>query len=191
MAEGDSIQKCSERELVQAALNGSDDAFAALLGASRPKMLAMARMILFPSEEAEDAVQTAALNAYQYLSSFRAESSFHTWLMSITINQARMRRRQLTRARLLALDDLQGCVPQLRDPAAGPEAGYESRELKALLHEEAGRLPQQLRQVMLLYMEDVSMGEASQRLGLSLAATKARLFRARAELFGRVRAVLA
>jgi RNA polymerase sigma-70 factor (ECF subfamily) len=191
MGEGDAMQKTLERDLVKAALNGSSRAFDALLRASRPKMMAVARLILLNADDAEDAVQAAALNAYQYLSSLRAESSFHAWLMSIAINQARLRRRQIRRTRLLALENVQESAPQLRDVAAGPEAGFAAQELKALLHLEARRLPEKLQQVMLMYFDDVSMADASQRLGLSLSATKARLFRARVELFSRMRAVLA
>ena len=185
------MQECSERDLLESALSGSDEAFGALMRASRPKLLAVARLILLDAGEAEDAVQAAALNAYRSLSSFRAESSFHTWVTSIAINQARMRRRQLRRSRLVPMEEVQDFVPQARDSAPGPEIGYASQELHARLRLEVRRLPEQLRQVMLLHIEDVSMADASRRLGLSLAATKARLFRARHHLFSRMRAVLA
>jgi RNA polymerase sigma factor (sigma-70 family) len=191
MARGEEMQKCSERDLLASALNGSDEAFGALLRASRPKLLAAARLILPDAEEAEDAVQAAAWNAYRSLSSFRAESSFHTWVTSIAINQARMRRRQLRRSRLVPMEEVQDFVPQSRDSAPGPEAGYAAQELRVRLRREVRRLPAQLRQVMLLYIDDVSMADASRRLGLSLAATKARLFRARRHLFSRMRTVLA
>ena len=185
------MQKCSERELVKSALGGSDQAFGALVRASRPKLLAAARMILLDEAEAEDAVQAATLNAYRSLSSFRAESSFHTWLTSIAVNQARMRRRQLRRSRLVAWEEVQNFVPHARDSAQGPEDSYATQELRSRLLHEVWRLPEQFRQVMLLYIDDVSMTDAAQRLGLSLSATKARLFRARHELFSRMRAVLA
>jgi len=44
--------------------------------------------------DAEEVAQEAVLKAFQHLAKFRAECKFSTWLVQITINEARMRLRK-------------------------------------------------------------------------------------------------
>ena len=184
------LKSLGERDLVQLATQGSPEAFAELMQRSRPRLLRAAAAIVTSPEEAEDAFQTASWKAYEHLSTFRQESSFNTWLTSIVVNQARMRMREVRRARLVPLDELSGgaAIPalELRDRAANPEQSYASEELIRVLHEEIRRLPAPLRQVMLLHVQNLSAAEAAARLGLTVAAAKSRLFRARQRLYDRM-----
>jgi len=180
-----------ENELIHSAQQGSEDAFAELLRRSRPRLWRAAIGILKNPEEAEDAIQNATWKAWQHLEGFRQDSSFNTWLTSIVVNQARMRLRELRRARVVSIDDApeDGIAPlrQIADSALDPEQNCSGRELRRALNREIGRLPRQLRQIMLLYVENRSMPEAADTLGLSVAAAKTRLFRARQELHNRMR----
>src|SRR4051812_34676727 len=87
-----------EKDLVTEAQEGSADAFAELVRRHRWRMLYVACTILNRREDAEDAVQAAFWSAFQHLGVFRRDSSFKTWLTTITLNHARMRRRELARA---------------------------------------------------------------------------------------------
>jgi len=178
----------AEADLVREAQDGSADAFTELLRRSRPRLMYAARSILKTREEAEDAVQAASWKAFERLETFRGESSFNTWLTSIVVNQARMRRRELRRAQFLFLDDgPESLAPRLADGAPTAEEAYAGEELVQVLHREIRRLPAQLRQVMLLHVQNLSMMESAERLGVSLSAAKARLFRARLQLYERMR----
>jgi RNA polymerase sigma-70 factor (ECF subfamily) len=184
------LRDLGENDLVQLARQGSPEAFSELMRRSRPRLLRAAAAIVNSPEEAEDALQNASWKAYEHLANFRQESSFNTWLTTIVVNQARMRMREVRRARLVSLDEAPegrpAPVPELPDMAADPEHAYASEELLQLLHQEIRRLPAPLRQVMLLYVENHSAAEAAERLGLSVAAAKTRLFRARQQLFHRM-----
>ncbi len=54
--------------------------------------------LLKSEAEAEDAAQDAIVKAFRYLHTFRSDSRFSTWLISITLNEARSRLRQAARA---------------------------------------------------------------------------------------------
>lgn len=189
------MQNCSnqwrdraEVDLVRAAQGGEADAFSELLRRSRRSMLSGAWMILKNSDEAEDAVQAACWKAFQHLETFRGEASFNTWLTTITVNQARMRRRQLRRLKLVLVDDPPNPADvRLRDAMPNAEELYAAQELVRMLNGEIRRLPAQLRHAMLLHIQNLSVAEVAERLGVTIAAAKARLFRARVRLHRRMR----
>ncbi|MFN7993337.1 MAG: sigma-70 family RNA polymerase sigma factor [Bryobacteraceae bacterium] len=181
----------AEGELVRSAQGGSSDAFEELWRRSRPRLWRAASSVLNSPEEAEDALQNACWKAYQHLSSFRADSSFNTWLTSIVVNQARMRLRQLRRARLISLDhapeDRPTLMPDFADTSPDPEVSYAGVELVSALHREIRRLPAQFRQVLLLHLQNMPVTDVAEHLGLTVTAAKARLFRARHYLDARMR----
>jgi RNA polymerase sigma-70 factor (ECF subfamily) len=178
----------AESDLLEAARTGSSGALTELLRRSRPRMLRAAGTILRDAGDAEDAVQVACCKAFEHLGTFRGESSFNTWLTSIVVNQARMRRRELQRASILSLADVpESAYQRLRTAPHSAEEAYAGSELLRILHRELRRLPSPLRKVMLLYVESLPMIEIAGELGVSVAAAKARLFRARMCLQSRMR----
>ena len=184
------LQDADEIDLIGAAQQGSEAAFTELLRRNRQRMWRTAMYVLKNPYEAEDVVQNASWKAWQHLSKFRHDSRFSTWLTVIALNQARMRLRELRRANTVSMDDDSSepaaRIPQLCDTAPSPEEAYAGSELVCALHQEIRRLPSQLKQVMLLSVENLTMDEAADQLGVTLAAAKARLFRARQELYNRM-----
>ena len=148
--------------------------------------LRLARSILKEEDEAADAVQAAYTNALRYLSGFRGESSFSTWISRIVVNQSLMRLRQLKRAATISIENLtvEPAVPMFANSKLpGPHEVLEQRELAAAIERALGSLPEALRRIWMLHeMEGLSMRDLSHALGISVSAAKSRLFRARAGL---------
>ncbi|HEY0430233.1 MAG TPA: sigma-70 family RNA polymerase sigma factor [Pyrinomonadaceae bacterium] len=76
----------SEEELVSRAQAGGADAFCLLAEAYERRIYSLAFHYTRERQDAEDLSQEVWLKAYRALASFRYESSFYTWLRSITIN---------------------------------------------------------------------------------------------------------
>jgi RNA polymerase sigma-70 factor (ECF subfamily) len=76
----------SEEELVKRAQAGEADAFCLLAEAYERRIYSLAFHYTRERQDAEDLSQEVWLKAYRALASFRFESSFYTWLRSITIN---------------------------------------------------------------------------------------------------------
>jgi RNA polymerase sigma-70 factor (ECF subfamily) len=98
-----------------------------------------------------------------------------------------MRLRSARRASWLYLDDVrpgeERATLELTDPAQSPESRLGTRELAGLLRREIRRIPPLLRNVFeLRELDELPMPEVAQRLGITVAAAKSRLLRARAEL---------
>ncbi len=139
--------------------------------------LRTARRILRTREDAEDAVQTAYCAAFRHLDGFRSESSFKTWIIRIVVNCCLLHLRERRGKWLVGLDDVRAFA---HSHVNTPETLCYLGELETAHRKAAAELPQTLKTVYDFYMHS---GDAcaliSRRLGLTPAAAKSRLFRAR------------
>jgi RNA polymerase sigma-70 factor, ECF subfamily len=125
------------------------------------------------------------LKAYQNLAEFREDSQFSTWLIRITVNQSLMKLRKQRTVREVSLDeDFQGdgnMLPiEATDWAPNPEQLYWASELRHILTQTLEAVRPALRAVFVLRdIEGLSIDQTAAVLGLSQAAVKARLWRAR------------
>ena len=176
----------ADEELVRLSQAGRTDAFSELTQRNYGVSLRLAISILRDREEAEDEVQNAYWKAFRHIGQFHFDAKFSTWITRIVVNQCLMRLRSARRANWLYLDDARseerGCL-ELRDPTLTPESRLGTRELATLLKREIRRIPPLLRRVFeLRELDELPMQEVAERLGISVAAAKSRLLRARAEL---------
>jgi RNA polymerase sigma-70 factor (ECF subfamily) len=138
--------------------------------------------------DAEDVAQEAFIRAFRKLESFRAESKFSTWLISITINEARTRLRRQALVRMEPLDQLPNedkCISPalLRDWREIPSEAVQREEVRNLIHLAVEQLPDIYREVFLLRdVEELTISETAEALNISIPSVKVRLHRARLRL---------
>jgi RNA polymerase sigma-70 factor (ECF subfamily) len=180
----------SKTEISLEALRGGDRReFARLVDAYSGPLYRLALKMLGNASDAEDALQNTFLKAFQHLDTFEGRSSLSTWLYRIASNEAlmllRKRRPETNFSDMTAEDeDIRNYDPvQLTDWCCLPEDEYLSAEAHTILDRAVERLPETLRIVFVLRdIEDLSIQETSQVLGLSETAVKTRLLRARLRL---------
>ena len=166
-------------------LAGESQLFHELIRPYERRVYVMALSFLHNEADAEDAAQEAFLKAFRNLSSFRGEAKFGTWLVSITLNEARSRIRSRNTVKMESLDepaDDQGHISPalLRDWKEIPSEALERKEVRLLLQQAITALPLIYREVFQLRdIEQLSVNEAAAALGISIAAVKVRLHRAR------------
>jgi RNA polymerase sigma-70 factor, ECF subfamily len=90
-----SIPGVSDAELIERARSGDHAAFGELVERHQQAVFRAAIAALRSREEAEEVAQEALVLAFRKIRSFRGESSFKTWLLTITWNRAMDRRRSL------------------------------------------------------------------------------------------------
>lgn len=133
--------------------------------------------ILRSKEDSEDAVQTAYSAAFREFHRFRGESSFKTWITRIVVNCCLMQLRDRRARPQVPLDDVQHAV---ESQAVTPETLCYLQELHAAHTTAASRLPQHLKDVYApCLIAGLAFPAVAHQLGLTPAAAKARLFRAR------------
>jgi RNA polymerase sigma-70 factor (ECF subfamily) len=178
----------SDREaaLLARARGGDVEAFAELVRLLERRVRALLGRLLDDERDVEEAAQDTFLQAWRNLDRFRAEASPFTWIYRIAVNEALQRTRR-KRLDLRSLDDVAG-LDASAEPSWGgwlrsPEEAVEGREAAAFLAERLRRLPFEFRApVVLRDVEGWSNQEVADALGLSLAAAKSRIHRARMQL---------
>src|SRR6266403_378357 len=141
--------------------------------------------LIRPYERRVYAAQEAVLKAFKHIRQFRAESRFSTWLIQITVNEARMRRRKAHANIMEPIVDRQdeegNYTPRdFADWREIPSETLERNEVRQKLAEALAELGQIYREVFVLRdMQHLSIEETAKALGISTASVKTRLLRAR------------
>jgi RNA polymerase sigma-70 factor (ECF subfamily) len=174
-----------EAQMIVSILAGDTQIFHDLIRPYERSVYVMALSFLQNEADAEDAAQEAFLKAFRNLASFRGEAKFGTWLVSIALNEARSRIRKRNTVKMESLDeaaDGQAHISPalLRDWREVPLQALERKEIRFLLQEAIASLPLIYREVFLLRdIEELSVNESAESLGISVASVKVRLHRAR------------
>lgn len=171
--------------MIAAICAGSTELYHSLIRPYESSVFKLALSFMKNDSEAEDVAQEAFLTAFRKLADFRGESKFSTWLISITLNEARRRLRRQSTVRMESLDETaeskSAVSPALlRDWREIPSEALERREIAALLEEAIGSLSPIYREVLVLRdIEELSIEETSSALSISISSVKVRLHRAR------------
>ena len=176
-----------ETTLILEAQSGNNDAFTELVRQYERHVYRLALNITCNPEDAKDVLQESLLKAYINLARFQGRSRFYTWLVRIAINESLMKlrksRAEVSLDKPIETDDGSFMPREIEDWGENPEERYSRAELQEILAMAIGRLPLPYRVVFQLRdVDGLSIEETAQALGLSAAAVKSRLLRARLQL---------
>jgi RNA polymerase sigma-70 factor (ECF subfamily) len=176
--------------LVERISGGDQAAFESLMRRHNGKLFRIARAIVKDDSDAEDVLQDAYLDAYRHIHDFRGGSQVATWLARIVINQALMRLRKEKRRSIIVPfreprtanpDPTEADVPD--DTNESPSNRLLRDEIRRILERRIDELPLSFRTVFIMReVEDMSVQETAECLGITPATVRTRLFRARALL---------
>ena len=178
-----------EAALVRRIVAGDLPAFEALMRANNRRLYRLARATLRDDAEAEDALQEAYLAAHRALAGFRGEAALSTWLARLVNNECLGRLRKQARRHnifpIVALDaeaDPEAQMDDDRQPEA-PDRALVRTQMRDLLERRLDALPETFRRVFVLRaVEELSVEETAQVLGIPEATVRSRHFRARSLL---------
>jgi RNA polymerase sigma-70 factor (ECF subfamily) len=182
------LRAWSEEQLIAAAKSGRRAPFGELCERHMKQVSYVTRRITRNREDAEDAAQECFLNAFVHLKDFDGRSQFATWLTRIAINVALMKLRKNRRAQEVALDEPNASSEpvaqrEFRDDAPDPEESCSLRERRRIVKSAISALRPRARNVVeLFHLQEHSIRETAQILGISTGAAKARMFHAKIAL---------
>jgi RNA polymerase sigma-70 factor, ECF subfamily len=163
--------------------------FEALMRQYNPRLFRVARSILKNEAEAEDALQEAYIQAYRKMADFRGDAEMGTWLTRIVINQALMQLRRRKRERIVVPFKNQGSDPNAQEAdvadarAESPSDITLRAEVRRIIERRIDELPVSFRTVFVMReVEEMTVHETAECLGIPDATVRTRLFRARALL---------
>jgi RNA polymerase sigma-70 factor (ECF subfamily) len=182
----------SDQSLIEKVRGGDYQAFEFLVTRYEAKVYRLAIRMLRNPQDAEDALQETFLQVFRGLAGFEGRSQFSTWLFRLATNVClmRIRHRETEPSKLLPLEDY---LPKLEEGEGAQMAEWADRPEDALLSKESreqmmgalDKLPPEYRAVFILRdIEGFSNAETGESLGISIAAVKSRLHRARLALRG-------
>lgn len=176
-----------DASVVHRVLAGDPAAFALLMRRCNRRLYRLARAIVDNDAEAEDALQEAYLSAYRRLRQFRGDSSLITWLSRLVVNECLGRKRRSARR--------QNVIPMISSPAdaeveavasddlGSPDAVADRAQMRGILERRIDALPESFRAVFVLRsVEELSVEETAQCLGIPAETVRSRHFRAKALL---------
>jgi RNA polymerase sigma-70 factor (ECF subfamily) len=179
----------NESKLIRRVGEGDVQAFHDLVRPYERAIFLAALSLVRNEADAEDVAQEAILKAFKNLSRFRQEAKFSTWVIQITINEAKMKLRKDRRHLYESLDEGQqnnegDYVPKdFADWREIPSEALEQSELRRAIVKALDSLPEKYRTVLILRdVQQLSINETAQVLGLSEANVKTRLCRARLQM---------
>ena len=158
-------------QLARQATGGDLDAFEELIRHLQRRVYGFAYQHLRDADEAHDLAQEIFVKLYRNLGRFDADRPFEPWFWKLAANTTINYRRKR--------------VPLPVQPAPEDEVGVEVQLIKhdpALVDALAQLDPSYRLPILLHYYADLSLEQVSQTLNLTLAATKSRLHRGRAQL---------
>lgn len=159
-------------------LGGDVELFEVIMRRHNQKVFRAVRAIVKNDNEAEDVMQEAYVSAFAHLSSFAGRSQLSTWLVRIAVNEAfaRLRRDK----KVAAWDESEAEVFEMPSQIRGPEEHASDTELRGILESVVDTLPEGFRTVFVLRaVEQLSVGETAEVLGIPEDTVKTRLHRAR------------
>ena len=175
-----------EADLIARIKAGERDLFYELIQPYQRTVYAAAYSVLGNPTDAEDAAQEAFLKALAHLGQFRAEAKFSTWLVQITLNEARLRIRKERKGLYSSIDE--GAQDEdgdyfpvdYADWREIPSETLQRKELKEALQRALAALKPIYREVLVLRdIEHLSITETAAALDITEASVKTRLLRAR------------
>ena len=163
---------------------GAFDAFVAAYG---DRIYGFGRRVCGASEDARDVVQDTLLQAYLSLRELEHPEALRSWLYRVASNACLMKRRKgkYEPAREISLEELaprpgEGPGVEIPDPASLPDENFARTRIRERVQAAIGDLPPHYRIVLVMRdMEQLSIDETSEALGLPASTIKMRLHRAR------------
>src|SRR5467141_1102046 len=181
------LRAWSEEQLIAAAKTGRRAPFGELCERHMKQVSCVTRRIMRNREDAEDALQDCLLNAFVHVKDFDERSRFATWLTRIAINAALIKLRKNRRVREVPIDEPNPSSEpvaqrEFRYVAPDPEESCSLRERKRIVKSAISGLRPRARNVVeLIHLQEQSIRETAQILGISTAAVKSRIFHARVD----------
>jgi RNA polymerase sigma factor (sigma-70 family) len=174
------MQNSNQRavDYIDEIISGRKEKYELLIRMYNERLYRVAKGILWQEDSIEDAMQETYIKAYKNLASFQKRSSFSTWITRILINECLALQKEENKRKDLGIrntDEIEQITNRMN-----PEKKVVNKELKALLENAVGSLPEKYRLVFIMReLENISVSEVKETLEITETNVKTRLSRAK------------
>lgn len=178
-----------EGSIVRRIAAGDRPAFELLMRRHNQRLYRLARAALRDETEAQDALQEAYLAAYRSIGQFRGDAALSTWLSRLVLNECLGRLRRTTRRQNVipmagAKSDTDLEMSNVPAPdLEQPDRTLDRAQMRTLIERKLDELPETFRIVFVLRsVEELSVEDIAESLGIPEATVRTRHFRAKSLL---------
>ena len=169
------INTLSDEEIVARVLNGEQHLYEQIMRRFNLRLYRISMSIINDDKEAEDIMQTAYINAYRQLASFKHQSSFSTWITRILINESLLHKKRRSKQEQTLMENTYNDYH-----SETPLDNLMNKELKDILEKAVSSLPEKYRMVFVMReVQGMSTNETMEALDLGESNVKIRLNRAK------------
>jgi len=169
-----------DQEIIRRVLTGEKKAYVELVNRHKDKAMTLAMRMLKNREDAEEALQDAFVRAFHALPRFEWRASFSTWFYRIVYNVCATALSKNDESQEVSLQEEDAGRIETPSDELTPDLQYESTELRDIVTEEIGKLPEPYASIVtLFFVQEMSYDEIASVTGFPLGTVKVRLFRAR------------
>ncbi len=175
----------NEADIIELAKQGDTKALETLVEEYAPVVFKFAWNVCRDQDRAEHTTQETLLSVLRKLDQFDNRSKFSTWLYTIVSNHCLMLARSSKSDRMVSIDNEESPVAEaaVAEWGSDPHALLEREDTRAHIDAAIAKLPPDYRLVFVLRdIQELSTEEVAGVTGLTIAAVKSRLHRARAFL---------
>lgn len=175
------LHSYSDEYIISEVLNGHTDLFEIIVRRYNQRLFRTIRGYVTNRQDAEDAMQTAYLKAFEKLNQFRGEAQFSTWLIRIAINEALKKKKAKGKiSELHSVTDHQNEDQKNNGEVSTPESKVIQDDMNTYLEKAVDALPPKYRSVLIMRkIEQLSTKETAEVLEISHSNVKVRLHRAK------------
>ena len=172
----------SDTEIISKVLKGDQQAFAGLVSRYQNYVFTLVLRFTKNREDAEELAQDIFVKAYRYLSDFRGDSKFSTWLYTI-VNTTCITFLRKKKPKIHSLDN-ENIFERVENKDSGFNANHvEKKSSLNMLNKAIDMLsPDDAGIIILFYKAEQSLAEIGQIMGADPNTIKVRLHRARTRL---------
>lgn len=174
------MRNISDQQIIESVLKGNQADYSIIVDRYKDKAFSLLRRMLKNDFDAEEVLQDCFLKAFNSLNSFKGEAKFSTWFYRIVYNTALTRlssKRRKIEAGMSSIDE------QVNLESNYDINQYEKKDFSEFVNEMVHKLPERHSAVIsMFYLNEMSCGEISEAMDISLSNVKVLLHRSRIAL---------
>jgi RNA polymerase sigma-70 factor (ECF subfamily) len=171
------MRNLSDQEIIDSVRKGNSTDYSILVNRYKNKAFSMLKRMLKNDFDAEEVLQDCFLKAYKSLVGFKGESKFSTWFYRIVYNTALTKlssQKRKTETEMTSVEDHFNLVSEYNSNE------FDKSDVNELIRETISKLPEKHSAIItMFYLNEMTIDEISEVMGLSVTNIKVMLHRSR------------
>jgi RNA polymerase sigma-70 factor (ECF subfamily) len=171
------MRNLSDQEIIDSVRKGNDSDYSIIVNRYKNKAFSMLKRMLNNDFDAEEVLQDCFLKAYRSLMNFKGESKFSTWFYRIVYNTALTKLSSQKRKTEIEMSSVEDHFDLVSDYKSDE---IEKEDVNNLIQDTISKLPEKHSAVIsMFYLNEMTIDEISEVMGLSISNVKVMLHRSR------------